>query len=79
MPNPITETTLIAFTVLEAGEAQLIIRDVSGRVLMDRSLDVIAGRTVVELNRADLGAAGVLTYTLVSGDFVATKQMVLLR
>jgi hypothetical protein len=31
------------------------------------------------LLRSDLGASGVLTYTLTAGEFIATKKMVVLR
>jgi hypothetical protein len=44
---------------------------------LTRQLDGIAGLNMVELD--NIKATGVLTYTLTSDDFVATRKMVVVR
>ncbi|SER42349.1 T9SS type A sorting domain-containing protein, partial [Neolewinella agarilytica] len=79
-PNPVVETTQIAYTLATAGQVTLNVQDIQGRTVMVRELEGTAGRNVVELNVNELGAAtGVLTYTLTAGDFSATKKMVVVR
>ncbi|SER37891.1 T9SS type A sorting domain-containing protein, partial [Neolewinella agarilytica] len=78
-PNPVVEATTIRFELATAGAATLSVQDAAGRVVMVRELDAVAGMNRVDLTAQDLGAAGVLTYTLTSGDFVATKKMVVVR
>ncbi|MEM8584325.1 MAG: T9SS type A sorting domain-containing protein [Bacteroidota bacterium] len=79
-PNPVVDRTKIAFNLPEAGQATLTIRDVQGRTLMVREIEAAAGQNVIDLDRSELrGAAGVLSYTLTSGDFTATRQMIVLR
>jgi hypothetical protein len=78
-PNPVTETTMVRFELAQAGPATLTLRDATGRVVLVRELDAVAGANQLELTRSDLGASGVLTYTLTAGDFTASKKMVVLR
>jgi hypothetical protein len=79
MPNPVTEKTMVRFELAQAGPATLTLRDATGRVVLVRELDAVAGANQLELTRSDLGASGVLTYTLTAGDFTATKKMVVVR
>ncbi|SEP72901.1 T9SS type A sorting domain-containing protein, partial [Neolewinella agarilytica] len=79
-PNPVVETTQIAYTLATAGQVTLNVQDIQGRTVMVRELEGAAGRNVVDLNVNELSAAtGVLTYTLTAGDFSATKKMVVVR
>ncbi|MEO0731751.1 MAG: T9SS type A sorting domain-containing protein, partial [Bacteroidota bacterium] len=78
-PNPVLNETVIRFDLAVAGPAMLSVQDAAGRLVMTKALDAVAGRNVVTLTAEDLGAAGVLTYTLTSGDFTATKKMVVVR
>jgi hypothetical protein len=78
-PNPVTETTIVRFELAQAGPATLTLRDATGRVVLVRDLDAVAGANQLELTRSDLGASGVLTYTLTAGDFTASRKMVVLR
>jgi hypothetical protein len=62
-----------------SGDADRI-QDIQGRTVLVRELEGAAGRNVIELNVSELGgAAGVLSYTVTSGDFTATKKMVVVR
>jgi hypothetical protein len=78
-PNPVTETTIVRFELAQAGPATLTLRDAAGRVVLVRDLDAVAGANQLELTRSDLGASGVLSYTLTAGDFTASRKMVVLR
>ncbi|MTB53570.1 T9SS type A sorting domain-containing protein, partial [Lewinella sp. W8] len=79
-PNPVAETTRIAYTLAAAGQVTLNIQDIQGRTVLVRELEGAAGRNVIELNVSELGgAAGVLSYTITAGDFTATKKMVVVR
>jgi hypothetical protein len=80
MPNPVAETTRIGYTLATAGQVTLTVQDIQGRTVLVRELEGVAGRNVIELNVNELGgAAGVLSYTVTSGDFTATKKMVVVR
>ncbi|RMF02593.1 MAG: T9SS C-terminal target domain-containing protein [Bacteroidetes bacterium] len=78
-PNPVANATLIGFYLPEAGEATLTIKDISGRTVLVRHAEYGAGYHTINLDRKELGAAGVLTYTLKSGEYTATKQMVVVK
>jgi hypothetical protein len=77
IPNPVTASTMIRFELATAGAATLTVQDVAGRLILTRQLDGIAGLNMVELD--NIKATGVLTYTLTSDDFVATRKMVVVR
>lgn len=74
-PNPVAEVTVIRFTLEQAGNATLAVRDISGRVILEREIIANAGENALTLNRKDLGASGVLTYTLTAEGFTATRKM----
>ncbi|MEM6398375.1 MAG: T9SS type A sorting domain-containing protein, partial [Bacteroidota bacterium] len=76
-PNPVDGFTQISFTLPEAETAILTVRDVQGRTVLVREIDAEAGVNLVTLQREDLSVSGVYSYTLVTGEFVATKQMVI--
>ncbi|MEL6391998.1 MAG: T9SS type A sorting domain-containing protein, partial [Bacteroidota bacterium] len=57
--------------------AILTIRDVQGRTVLVREIEAQAGVNLVTLERDDLAASGVYSYTLTTGKWTATKQMVI--
>ncbi len=75
-PNPVVGTTRIDFTLARGGAATFTVRDISGRVLLQRDLETVAGENSLVLDRKALGAAGVVTYTLTAEGFTATRKMV---
>ena len=79
LPNPVVDQTTIGFELAQAGPATLTVRDAAGRLLLTRKVEAAAGRNQIRLQQEDLGASGTLTYTLTSGDFSATKQMIVLN
>ncbi|MEL7378063.1 MAG: T9SS type A sorting domain-containing protein, partial [Bacteroidota bacterium] len=76
-PNPVDAVTQIAFTLPEANTARLTVRDVQGRTVLVREIEAEAGVNLVTMERDDLAASGVYSYTLTAGQWTATKQMVI--
>ena len=74
-PNPFREQTLISFTLPEAATAQVKVSDINGRVLKVIEGDFAKGYNELRLEKGDL-PAGVLTYTLETKEFSATKKMI---
>ncbi len=77
-PNPFDNESLIGFTLPENGEATLKIIDVTGKVLKLYQGDFNKGYNQIRVAKKDIAATGVLYYQLESGDFVATKKMILI-
>lgn len=78
-PNPFTQETVIGFQLPEATEATLTIYDVSGRVVYTQTNTYDAGMHQVMMDKADLGATGVLYYQLSTPEFNDTKKMIVLK
>ncbi|MEM6770483.1 MAG: T9SS type A sorting domain-containing protein, partial [Bacteroidota bacterium] len=77
VPNPAVNGTLVRFDLTNGGPATLTLRDASGRIVRVYSLDAVVGPNQVDIS--ELNTRGVFSYTLVAGDFVATKKMVVVR
>lgn len=76
-PNPFNPSTVIAFSVKNAGPITLKVYDVVGRevaVLVNGTLG--AGRYQADWNAAGL-SSGVYFYQLRAGEFISTKKMLL--
>ena len=78
-PNPFNPTTKIVFTIPKAGKVSLKIYDVLGekiRTLINRKMS--DGEHKIKFNALDL-PSGIYIYTLRSGNFTASKKMVVLK
>jgi hypothetical protein len=79
-PNPFADRTQIAFNLPTAANVSLTVQDVQGRVVMVRQIEGNAGYNTTTLTVGQLnGASGVLTYTLIAGDYSATRKLVVLQ
>ena len=78
-PNPFDQETLIGFVLPKAGPATLQILDVQGKVVKTVEGDYNKGLNQIRIAKKDLSADGVLYYKLSSGEFIATKKMILIR
>ena len=78
-PNPYSESTVVGFNLPEASNATLSIYDVSGKMLKVITASYARGYNEVEINRNDLGAAGVLYYQLDTDANSAVKKMIILE
>ncbi len=78
-PNPFLESTQIKFFLPEATEVELIITDVTGRLVTKKTQNYPAGTQNIEINYSDLNTSGVLYYTIKAGEYTATKKMISVR
>jgi len=79
-PNPFNTQTNVSFVLPESGKATFTVFDVTGKVVRSLNAEFTKGLNTVTLNKADLGAAaGVLYYQLESGEFTATKKMIVIE
>ena len=78
-PNPFNQETVIGFHLPERTETTLTIFDISGRVLLTQENTYEAGSHQVLLDRAELGATGVVYYQLSTPVNTDTKKMIILK
>lgn len=77
-PNPFNPTTIIRFTMKEAGAATLTVTDVLGRTVMTQPLNARLGENQVVFNAMSLGS-GIYFYTLNAQGFSQTRKMMLVK
>ncbi|MBK8518883.1 MAG: T9SS type A sorting domain-containing protein [Saprospiraceae bacterium] len=78
-PNPFKGQTTISFNMPNAAAATLSVYDVTGKVVSVRNIQTNKGLNSEIFTREQLGASGVMYYTLKSGDFTATKKMIVIE
>jgi len=76
-PNPFKELTTISFNLPEAGSASLKIFDVTGKLMYSQRGEYAEGLNQVRVSK--LGATGVMYYQIESGDYTATKKMIVIE
>jgi plastocyanin len=77
-PNPFNNETLISFTLPKASAATITVMDVAGKTVKVINGDYAKGYNEVKLTSNDLGVSGLLYYQLESGEYTATKKMILI-
>ena len=78
-PNPFSNSTQIRFALPEPSHVRLVLYDVTGRViarLVDKTMSAGTHRVQVDTPRL---SSGVYLYSMQTGDFQATRQMVVVR
>lgn len=78
-PNPFSNSTIIAFEIPSIAMVELSVFDVTGKLLYVIESEYNAGYNEVELSADDIDIDGVLYYQIKSGDFAATKKMILMN
>jgi hypothetical protein len=78
-PNPFRGQTTVSFNMPKAASAKISVYDVTGKLVTVRKVDAAKGLNSEIFTREQLGATGVLYYTLESGDFTATKKMIIVE
>jgi len=78
-PNPFSTYTDISFNLPEKSNGTMSIYDLTGKVLKVISQDFEKGMNTVRIKKSDLNVSGVLYYRLETGDFTATKKMILIK
>ncbi|MCC7443214.1 MAG: T9SS type A sorting domain-containing protein, partial [Saprospiraceae bacterium] len=62
-----------------AGAATLSVYDMTGKLVVTRSISAVKGLNSEVFTKDQLGVSGVMYYTLESGDFTATKKMIIVE
>ncbi|MDF1698148.1 MAG: T9SS type A sorting domain-containing protein [Saprospiraceae bacterium] len=78
-PNPFRTQTVVGFNLAEAASATITVFDVTGKVIVRNTINGVKGYNTVNFNANELGTSGVLYYTLESGEFTATKKMIIIE
>lgn len=80
-PNPFESETRIGFSLPEDAEATLTIADINGRVLTVIRADYPAGYNSILVDKTMLKTevSGVLTYTIETANYKASRQMVVVK
>ena len=78
IPNPFQTQTKIGFNLPEAGNAVLVIQDISGKTLYSDKGQFSAGYNEFIIDRRNLRGEGVLYYSLKTASGTATKKMILI-
>jgi len=78
-PNPFNNFTTIQFNQAEKGNASLTIFDLSGKKIKSFTQVFEKGLNSIQLSKEELGTTGVLYYRYESGDFIASKKMILIE
>jgi hypothetical protein len=75
MPNPASSNTVVNYSLTNNERVNLIVRDITGRIVMNINEGVqAAGNHSININVDQLGA-GIYTYTLNAGNVQMTKEM----
>ncbi len=77
-PNPFAGETLIGFYLPEGGQATLTLTDIQGKVLEIIKGEYNRGYHEIRVSGKHL-PKGVIQYTLTSGEYTATRRMVLTK
>jgi N-acetylmuramoyl-L-alanine amidase len=78
-PNPFNPSTSIKFSMVEEGNANLIISDILGREIVKLVDDNLkAGTYSINFDASDL-SSGVYFYTLITKNFKQSKKMILIK
>jgi hypothetical protein len=78
-PNPWNTITMIGFDLPQDADARLTIFDAVGKVVTVMEANGKAGYNTFTIKASDLPATGVMYYKLESGEYSASKKMILLQ
>jgi hypothetical protein len=77
-PNPFKEQTRISYTLPEAAKVQMTLYDVTGKVLEVIRAEGAKGENVLTVSNEKL-TTGVVYYKLETGEYTATKHMIVIE
>jgi hypothetical protein len=78
-PNPFSDNTVIRFNMRDAGQAEIVIYDMSGKVLKVYQGNYQKGMNAITVRKDDLPATGILYYQMNTDAFNATRKMILIK
>ncbi|MFZ1703775.1 MAG: T9SS type A sorting domain-containing protein, partial [Saprospiraceae bacterium] len=76
---PFKATTSVNFFMPKADKAVLTVYDVTGRVINVRNINAVQGMNTEVYTREQMATSGMMYYKLESGDFTATKKMIIIE
>ena len=77
-PNPFTSVTQLKIQVDKEQDGILFIRGLDGKIYYKSDLRLTTGENLLEINRQMLGAAGTYIYTLVCGEAIISRKMIVM-
>jgi len=77
-PNPFKEQTTISYTLPEAAKVKMTLYDVTGKVLEVLRSEGVVGQNKMVVNKDKL-TTGVVYYKLETGQYTATKHMIVIE
>jgi hypothetical protein len=78
-PNPFNQRTVIGINLTQSVKGILKVTDVSGRVIKSIDREWSKGYNEIWLDRREIQTNGILFYSFESGEFKATKRMILVQ
>jgi hypothetical protein len=79
-PNPFKGSTVIRYSLGSDSDTKMTFYDATGKVLkVINNMPSTKGEHSIEVKTIDLGTTGVIYYQLESGEYTATKKMVVLE
>jgi len=78
-PNPFSTMTNVKFNLGKAGSIALTVFDVTGKTIKVINGQYEAGLHSIQISKKELGTSGIMYYKLESGDFTATKKMIIIE
>ncbi len=78
-PNPFTNETVIGFDLPKESDYTMTIYDVTGKVVKTYKEYGNAGYNNLKISNKELNTVGVLYYRLESGDYTATRKMIMIK
>jgi hypothetical protein len=62
-----------------AGQVTITLTDITGKVINVKKIDGVEGMNKVEYTKDEVPTNGVVYYTIISGEFTATKAMIIIE
>lgn len=78
-PNPWSQMTTVRFYVPQTGDVELSVRDITGKLIVQRSAHFDKGVQAFDIYRNELNNTGVFMYELKFNDNIRTGKMVLIE
>ena len=77
-PNPFRNETRITFNMPVDDRAVIKFHDVAGRELLRKEMDAKVGLNELRVITNELGISGVIYYSIETGNFTATRKMIII-
>ncbi len=78
-PNPFKDYTSISFELANEGVVTMKVMDMTGKMVYSIQNNFTKGYNTINIENAQLNGAGIYYYQLETGDFSATKKMIVIE